>query len=37
MSETRQDSLDDDRFEFLITSDRAMVTKAARDLLARVP
>ncbi len=25
------------RFEFLITSDRAMVTKAARDLLARVP
>ena len=32
-----EDSLDDDRFEFLITSDRAMVTKAARDLLARVP
>ena len=25
------------RFEFLITTDRAMVTKAARDLLARVP
>jgi DICT domain-containing protein len=27
----------DRRFEFLITSDRAMVTKAARSLLARVP
>ena len=27
----------DGRFEFLVTTDRAMVTKAARDLLARVP
>jgi hypothetical protein len=27
----------DRRFEFLVTTDRAMVTKAARDLLARVP
>ncbi len=27
----------DRRFEFLITADRVMVTKAARDLLARVP
>lgn len=27
----------DRRFEFLVTSDRAMVTKAARSLLARVP
>jgi DICT domain-containing protein len=25
------------RFEFLVTTDRTMVTKAARDLLARVP
>jgi EAL domain-containing protein (putative c-di-GMP-specific phosphodiesterase class I) len=25
------------RFEFLVTTDRALVTKAARDLLARVP
>ncbi len=27
----------DQRFEFRVTTDRAMVTKAARDLLARVP
>lgn len=32
-----RDHLGERRFEFLITTDRAMVTKAARDLLARVP
>lgn len=31
------DHVGDRRFEFLVTTDRAMVTKAARDLLARVP
>jgi EAL domain-containing protein (putative c-di-GMP-specific phosphodiesterase class I) len=31
------DQSGDRRFEFLVTTDRAMVTKAARDLLARVP
>jgi DICT domain-containing protein len=31
------DPLGERRFEFLITSDRVMVTKAARNLLARVP
>jgi EAL domain-containing protein (putative c-di-GMP-specific phosphodiesterase class I) len=31
------DRYGDRRFEFLITSDRAIVTKAARNLLARIP